>query len=105
HDFGKGIAHLKRAAGMALNAALIVVPNDAWGRSYAEHLNGLARDRTVPEAVRAAAAELVALRAAHGDVVSLTTPSRHSGWLEAARTVMAHAYAVVYGSVGRKSSP
>jgi hypothetical protein len=49
-----GAAGVKRAAGMALNAALIVEPDDAWGRAYVEHVAALAKDARVPEAVRSA---------------------------------------------------
>jgi len=52
HNARGGLASAKRAAGMALNAALIVEPNEAWGRSYVDHLMALARDTEVPEAVR-----------------------------------------------------
>ena len=40
-----GVAGLKRAAGMALNGALLVEPDDAWGRTYVEHVEALARTR------------------------------------------------------------
>jgi HEPN domain-containing protein len=53
-DTRAGVAGCKRAAGMALNGALIVVPNEAWGRSYVDHVAALARDESVPEAVAAA---------------------------------------------------
>ena len=43
-----GLACAKRAAGMALNAALVVQPNDAWGRSYVDHLMALAADASAP---------------------------------------------------------
>ena len=49
-----GVVGLKRAAGMALNGALLVEPDDAWGRTYVEHVQALARDEKVPEAVRGA---------------------------------------------------
>ena len=39
-----GVVGLKRAAGMALNGALLVEPDDAWGRSYVEHVEALSRD-------------------------------------------------------------
>jgi hypothetical protein len=100
-DFTRGIAGSKRAAGMALNGALSVVPNERWGRSYVEHLSALGQDEHVPGEVRSAAALLAELAPARGDVVGITTKSRVDEWLEAARTVMAHAYAVVHGSVGR----
>lgn len=88
-------AGLKRAAGMALNGALIVEPRE-WGRSYVEHLAALAQDETAPEAVREAASRVAGLKASPGEVVSLRTPKTEERWLEAAKTVMAHAYAVVH---------
>src|SRR5262249_29092288 len=42
-----GLAGCRRAAGMALNAALIVEPNEAWKRTYVEHLVAVAHDETV----------------------------------------------------------
>jgi HEPN domain-containing protein len=91
-----GLAGAKRAAGMALNAALIVEPNDAWGRSYVEHVAALARDEEVPERVREAAKMLHEAQAPQaGGLVALRTPSGEERVLEAARDVIAHAYAVV----------
>src|SRR5262245_50624698 len=51
-DARAGLAGAKRAGGMALNGALIVEPNDAWGRSYVDHLRALAHEETVPPRVR-----------------------------------------------------
>jgi HEPN domain-containing protein len=91
-----GLAGAKRAAGMALNGALIVEPDDAWGRSYVDHLSALSRDATVPERVREAA-KIVheANPPAAGALVTLRTASADERILEAARDVVAHAYAVV----------
>ena len=61
-DTRGGAAGTKRAAGMALNAALIVEPNEGWGRTYVEHLEALAIDSGVPEAVRAACKVVLAAR-------------------------------------------
>ncbi|MEZ4227719.1 MAG: hypothetical protein R3B89_01065 [Polyangiaceae bacterium] len=99
-------AGLKRAAGMALNGALIVEPRE-WGRSYVEHLAALSQDSSAPEQVREAAARVAGLKAAPGEVVSLRTPKTEERWVEAAKTVMAHAYAVVHGSAsgGAASEP
>lgn len=101
-----GLAGAKRAAGMALNGALIVEPDETWGRSYVDHLMALARDAKVPERVREACRELTA--AAGGErtpgpekLVTLRTPSREHRILEAARDVIAHAYAVVKRHEGK----
>ncbi len=103
HDRVAGVLGLRRAAGMALNGALCVAWR-AWGRTYVDHLHAIARDDAVPAAVRSAAELLngVSLDKQPG-VVRLTPPSESSSWVEAAKTIMAHAYAVVHGSVGRES--
>ena len=96
-----GAAGLKRAAGMSLNGALVVRPRQSWGRTYVEHLRGLSLDEHAPQPVRDAARLLVELGAPAPGFVPLRTPGSSERWLEAARTVMAHSYALVYGSVGR----
>ena len=90
-----GAAGVKRAAGMALNAALIVEPDESWGRAYVEHLAALAKDARVPEAVRSACRTVLEEKAQAGEVIVLRTPRAHEGVLEAARDVIAHAWAVV----------
>jgi HEPN domain-containing protein len=94
-DARGGAASIKRAAGMALNAALILEPNDAWGRTYVEHLEGLAVDARVPEAVRSACRRVLEAKGPSGSVVSLRTPRAHVSIVEAARDVIAHAWTVV----------
>ena len=91
-----GLAGAKRAAGMALNGALIVDPNDAWGRSYVDHVAAIARDAAVPPRVREAGAILTeAHPPAAGRLVVLRTSTADERILEAARDLVAHAYAVV----------
>jgi HEPN domain-containing protein len=90
-----GAAGLKRAAGMALNGALIVQPEEAWGRTYVEHLEALAKDEQVPEAVRTACKLVLRTEVQSGDIVSLRTPRSHVAAVDAARDVIAHAWAVV----------
>jgi HEPN domain-containing protein len=91
-----GAAGVKRAAGMALNAALLVQPNAAWGRSYVEHVQALADDTEVPEAVRRACRAVLEARGpGDGELVSLRTPRTSEAVVEAARDVIAHAWAVV----------
>ena len=90
-----GHAGARRAAGMALNGALRVAPDESWGRSYMEHLGAVARSEHVPAEVRAAAALLVETPAPGGALVALRSPGHDDRLLEAARTVMAHALAVV----------
>ncbi len=95
NDAAAGLAGAKRAAGMALNGALIVEPNGAWGRSYVDHLRALERDASAPQAVRAACTLLLASRAPSSDLLSLRSRAGEAKILDAARDVMAHAFAVV----------
>jgi HEPN domain-containing protein len=90
-----GLAGARRAAGMALNGALLVRPNEAWGRSYVDHLMALAKDDAAPERVRDSCKLLMETQPPGGPVVSLRTPSLDERVLEAARDVIAHAFAVV----------
>lgn len=90
-----GLAGARRAAGMALNGALIVAPNDAWGRSYMDHLLATKSDEAVPARVREASAILLETPLPGGELVALRTASADTKVLEAARDVVAHAYAVV----------
>jgi HEPN domain-containing protein len=101
---GAGMAGLKRAAGMALNAALCVVPKEAWGRTYVEHVEALARDDSAPEAVREAARLLIQTRPSPVNLLSIGSKARDERLVEAARNIMAHAYAIVYGGAGRPRS-
>jgi hypothetical protein len=95
HNAKAGLAACRRAAGMALNAALIADPRDGWGRSYVDHVVALGRDQTAPEAVRAAARLLLETPQPGREVIQLGTPRTHDTILEATKDVMAHAYAVV----------
>ena len=90
-----GVVGVKRAAGMALNAALIVEPDESWGRTYIEHVEALVVDARVPEAVRAAARGVLDATPPSGEIVRLRTPRAHGPVIEAARDVIAHAWAVV----------
>jgi hypothetical protein len=101
HDRKAGVLSLRRAAGMALNGALSINWRE-WGRTYVEHVRAIASDPSVPEAVRDAARVLndAPIEQQPG-VVRLTPPSESARFVDATRTVMAHAYAVVHGSVGR----
>jgi hypothetical protein len=101
HQPPAAAAAMKRAAGMALNGALRVVPRRDWGRSYVEHLKALAEDRSVPKAVSEAADTILHFTPQPGTLVFLRSPGKDNRLLEATRTVMAHAYAIVNGGVGR----
>lgn len=88
-------AGLKRAAGMALNAALIAAPNESWGRTYVDHVRAVSEGSgAAPDAVREAAAKLLQLPGSAASVVMLRTPAREQELIEAARTVMSYAYAI-----------
>jgi len=93
-DARAGTAGVKRAAGMALNAVLLFEPKESWGRTYVDHVGALAADRDVPEAVRAACRTLLAAGGTAPGVVNLRTPRADERVLEAARDVIAHAWAV-----------
>jgi HEPN domain-containing protein len=99
NDARAGLAGCKRAAGMALNGALIVEPDELWGRSYVDHLMAASRDARVPERVREACRELTEITspgaAGAPKLVTLRTSSQENRILEAARDVIAHAYAIV----------
>lgn len=88
-----GLAGARRAAGMALNGALIVAPNEAWGRSYMDHLLALKTDANAR--VAEAAKTLVDTPLPGGEVVALRTAKADERVLEAARDLIAHAYALV----------
>ena len=94
-------AAMKRAAGMALNGALRLVPRQDWGRSYVEHLKALAEDASVPKSVSESAREILEFTPQPGALVFLRSPGKERRLLEATRTVMAHAYAIINGNVGR----
>jgi HEPN domain-containing protein len=55
-----GVTYARRAAGMALNARLCVAFDEAYGRSYMDHLSALQKDATVSTEVREAATRLLA---------------------------------------------
>jgi len=94
-DVGAGLAGCKRAAGMALNGALLVEPDPRWGRSYVEHVKALGGDEAVPPAVRDACALLLELRPPNPHLLTLRGPHSNERAVEAARDIMAHALAVV----------
>lgn len=89
-----GSVGVKRAAGMALNAALVVAPDPSYGRSYVEHLEALAADARVPEAVRVASRRVLEARGPSTEIVRIRTPKDHTAAIEAARDVIAHAWAM-----------
>ncbi len=79
-----GLTSAKRAAGIALEGALLVAPNRAWGRSHLEHLAALAYDRSTAKGVSRACHAL--LRASGCDLEVL----------DRAFDVVAHAWFVVH---------
>ena len=91
------IAGCKRAAGMAINALLIVEPNEGGGRTYVEHVVALGDDDRAPPLVRQACKLIIGMpQSRAGDsLVTLRTPSTEFKLIEASRDVIAHAWAVV----------
>lgn len=93
------IAGCKRAAGMALNAVLIFEPNEAWGRTYVEHVTALANDPTASTQLREACMLIVESHppasAKATPIVTLRTPTTDRRVVEAAKDVVAHAFALV----------
>ncbi len=88
---------------MALNGALCRSFR-AWGRTYIEHLHAIAKDPQVPPAAREAARLLNSIETDKGQsLIRLTPPGEVVRWVEATKTVMAHAYAIVHGAVGQQS--
>ena len=94
-DARAGLAGCKRAAGMALNGALIVEPNESWGRTYVDHVRALSTDEGAPVAVRDACRALLEEHAPGGALLSLRSRKSDARVIEAAKDVMAHAYAKV----------
>jgi HEPN domain-containing protein len=80
-----GVAGARRAAGMAWNAVLVGAENESYGRSYMDHLQALVRDERVPEAVRAAAQQLLAAPLATNVVALGKGDTRHA---DAARLIV-----------------
>lgn len=105
NDARAGLAGARRAAGMALNAALIHEPDERWGRSFMDHLAAVQRSADVPEAVSEAALLLLSTPAPGGSLLGLRSKAGDERLLEAARTVMAHAYAVVVNHEGDITEP
>lgn len=91
-----GIAGARRAAGMSLNGVLSVAFREDWGRTYMEHLAGLAKDTTAPAAVQAAARTLLDAQApTPSSLVVLRTSAVNERVIEAAKDVIAHSFALV----------
>ncbi len=97
HNGRAGLAGCRRAAGVALNGWLSTLdePAEAYGRTYMDHLAALSVDATVPEEVRSAARLLRQTPLPGGEIVALRTATTDARALDAAETVMAHAYAEV----------
>lgn len=97
HNGRAGLAGCRRAAGVALNGWLAThdEPPEAYGRSYMDHLAALTDDPAAPEAVRVAARVLRQTPLPGGEIVALRTATTDAKALDAAETVMAHAYALV----------
>ncbi len=97
HNGRAGLAGCRRAAGVALNGWLATFESIplAYGRSYMDHLAALTDDASAPEAVHAAALVLRQTPLPGGEIVALRTATTDARALDAAETIMAHAYAGV----------
>jgi hypothetical protein len=84
--FRPGVTHARRAAGMAVNALLVVREDPRYGRSYLDHVVALATDPTLAEEVRASAALLRATPPAPPQLLQLGKPDLRP--LDAARRVV-----------------
>lgn len=100
HDRKGGMTGCRRAAGMSLNAPLCAMPEPEprYGRTYLEHLEALCTDERAPAAVREAALQLHATPLPGASLVALRTSHSEQQLLEATRTVLAHALALVLKS-------
>ena len=95
HQRARAVAGFKRAAGMSLNAVLLVDPKLDWGRTYVEHLHALVNEPRVPSEVVQAARLVLAAHVPASAVVALHTPSEDAGLADATQCVMAYAYATL----------
>jgi HEPN domain-containing protein len=85
-SFRPAITHARRAAGMALNAVLVLQENDRWGRSYMDHVVALVDEENAPDDVRAAAQLLREIPPAPPELIRLGKPDHRA--LDAARRIM-----------------
>jgi hypothetical protein len=88
-----GVTHARRAAGMALNAILCLAPDEAYGRSYMEHLQALHKDPAVAAELREAAHRLLSVPIVQ-QLVTLG-PKGDTQPADFAARIFAHAKAVV----------
>jgi hypothetical protein len=92
-----GLAGCRRAAGVAINGLLALkdVADERYGRSYMDHLAGLARDSETIAPVQQAADLLLQSPMPGGEVVVLRTVRSDERLIDAAETIMAHCLAMV----------
>jgi hypothetical protein len=69
-----GVTHARRAAGMAINALLVLREDPRFGRSYMDHVVALASAADAPDEVRAAATLLRSTPAVPPELVTLGKP-------------------------------
>lgn len=95
HNASGGLASARRAAGMGLNGLIIASPNPLYGRTYVDHLRALATDGAAPPVVKSAAQALLDAQPPGPTLISLRSTKGDARILEAAKDVLAHAYAIV----------
>jgi|LNFM01.1.fsa_nt_gb hypothetical protein len=95
-----GMATCRRAAGMAINGAMVAgaLAEARYGRSYMDHVVALAHDETAPEAVREAAKLLADTPLPGTELILLRTNNTDQKFVEATKDVLAHSYALVLKS-------
>jgi hypothetical protein len=98
-----GVTHARRAAGMAVNALLVLREMQDYGRSYMEHVVALAADAGVPDDVRAAALLLRNTPAAPPVLVPLGKPDLRP--LDAARLIVAWAARATTAALTAQAGP
>jgi HEPN domain-containing protein len=90
-----GVTYARRAAGMALNARLWLVPDPTYGRSYMDHLQALQKDPAVSDELRDAARRLLAVPTT-AQLVTLG-PKGDTKPAEFAARIVSHAQALLDG--------
>jgi hypothetical protein len=88
-----GVTYARRAAGMALNATLILTPDPRLGRSYMDHIQALAASPDAPPPLAAAAALLRDTPPLPPELIKLGAPDTRV--VDAAETIVSWVEATV----------
>jgi hypothetical protein len=90
-----GVTHARRAAGMALNATLILTPDPRLGRSYMDHIQSLAASPDAPPLLTAAATLLRDTPPLPPELIKLAAPDTRV--VDAAEAIVSWVEATVRG--------